>query len=145
MIMTSCCLLLLCIIMYIAVVLRSAHHPTTPPSSKLRCCPAQIKTMYGKVQEFESLNIDSSSLTSPRRTSLRGRLESLGKQGLGKCCLAAFMVAMLAISLGQLISLRTAGMDGSMQSDLSNYTKSIEKLLRKIYGGHSPETKLTDF
>ena len=39
----------------------------------------------------------------------------------------------------------TAGMDGSMQSDLSNYTKSIEKLLRKIYGGHSPETKLTDF
>jgi hypothetical protein len=105
----------------------------------------------GNTSEFESLNIDSSSTSSSRN---RGRKYSKIKQFLCSPygCLAAFMVAMVAISFGQLIVLSNSsssntgsskfkGITGDTEQDLS----TVAKVLMKQFGQPPTYTKLTDF
>ena len=67
-------------------------------------------------------------------------------------CLAAFMVAMVAISFGQLIVLSHSGSSGGTSSLIKGITGDTEqdlsivaKVLMKLYGQPPSHTKLTDF
>ena len=109
--------------------------------------------MYDNVSEFESLNIESSSSSSS--SSSRGRrgnnkLKEFLCSPYG--CLAAFMVAMVAISFGQLIVLSHSGTSGGTSSLIKGITGDTEqdlsivaKVLMKLYGQPPSHTKLTDF
>ena len=108
--------------------------------------------MYDNVSEFESLNIESSSSSSSSSRGRRGnnKLKEFLCSPYG--CLAAFMVAMVAISFGQLIVLSHSGSSGGTSSLIKGITGDTEqdlsivaKVLMKLYGQPPSHTKLTDF